>query len=163
MSDAAEETTDTQVGDAEAQDDADAAVAGDAAATTEIAPRPSADDARGWTGYRLDEIGGGNVGKIEGVFVDAENNEPEWLLARMGRFGHYTLIPGRDAVAGVKHVWVPYTRDQIRAAPKVDPSAALTAGGEREMLAHYGVMADAGRAAAIAERDAGDVTAKPLG
>ena len=129
---------------------------------TETVPRPGAADVRAWAGHRLDEIGGGNVGKIEGVFVDAESGEPEWLLARMGRFGHYTVVPARDAVEGVKHVWVPYTRDQVRAAPKVDPSAALTAAGEREMLAHYGIMADAGRAAQIAERDADDVTAKPL-
>ena len=129
--------------------------------TTELAPRPGAADVRAWAGYRLDEIGGGNVGKIEGVFVDAESGEAEWLLARMGRFGHYTLVPARDAVGGVKHVWVPYTRDQIRAAPKVDPRSDLTAGGEREMLAHYGIMADAGRAAQIAERDDGEVTANP--
>ena len=131
-------------------------------ATTEVSPRPGAADVKAWTGYRLDEIGGGNVGKIEGVFVDAESGEPEWLIARMGRFGHYTLIPGRDAVAGVKHVWVPYTRDQIRAAPKVDPRSDLSASGERALLDHYGIMAEAGRAAQIAERDADDVTAKPL-
>jgi hypothetical protein len=130
--------------------------------TTELAQPAGAAAVKAWTGYRLDEIGGGNVGKIEGAFVDAASEEPEWLIARMGRFGHYTLIPGRDAVEGVKHVWVPYTRDQIRAAPKVDPRAELTAGGERELLAHYGIMADAGRAAQIADRDADDVTAKPL-
>jgi hypothetical protein len=123
--------------------------------------RPSAEEARGWIGYRLDEVGGSHVGKVEGLFVDDSSGGPEWLLARMGRFGHYTLIPARDAVAGVKHIWVPYTRDQIRAAPKVDPSASLTADGEREMLRHYGVMADAGRGAAIAERDADEVTARP--
>ena len=130
--------------------------------TTELAPRPGGAEVKAWTGYRLDEIGGGNVGKIEGVFVDAEGGDAEWLLARMGRFGHYTLIPARDAVAGVKHVWVPYSRDQIRAAPKVDPRSGMTAGGERELLTHYGIMADAGRAAQIAERDADEVTAKPL-
>lgn len=129
--------------------------------TTELAPRLGVSDVRSWSGYRLDEIGGANVGKVEGLFVDGESGEPEWLLARMGRFGHYTLVPARDAVGGVKHVWVPYTRDQIRAAPKVDPRSELTAGGEREMLAHYGIMADAGRAAQIAERDAAEVTARP--
>ena len=117
---------------------------------------------RGWIGHRLDEIGGANVGKIDGIFIDQATHEPEWLLARMGRFGHHTLIPARDAVEGVKRVWVPYTRDQIRRAPKANTSASLTAGAERELLAHYGVMADAGRGAAIAERDAAEVTAKPL-
>ena len=123
--------------------------------------RPGADEVRGWIGYRLDEVGGSHVGKVEGLFVDESSGEPEWLLARMGRFGHYTLVPARDAVGGVKHVWVPYTRDQIRAAPKVDPSSSLTANGEREMLRHYGVMADAGRGATLAERDDDDVTARP--
>ena len=66
---------------------------------------------RAWTGHRLDEISGGRVGRVEGVFVDESSGAPEWLLARMGRFGHYTLIPGRDAVEGVGHVWVPYSRD----------------------------------------------------
>ena len=116
---------------------------------------------RSWIGDRLDEIAGANVGKIDGVFVDAESGEPEWIVARMGRFGHHTLIPARDAVAGVKRVWVPYTRDQIRQAPKADPRAALTAAAERALLAHFGIMADAGRGAAIASRDDGDVTAKP--
>jgi hypothetical protein len=131
------------------------------AESSETIPRPSAEVVRGWIGYRLDEIGGQNVGKIEGAFVDQESGEPEWLLARMGRFGHYTLVPGRDAVAGVKHVWVPYTRDQIRRGPKVDPAASLTASGERELLAHYGIMAEAGRGAAIADRDEDEVTARP--
>jgi hypothetical protein len=129
-------------------------------ATTEI-PRPGADDIRGWVGHRLDEIGGTNVGKIDGVFVDEETGEAEWLLARMGRFGHHTLVPARDAVEGVKRVWVPYTRDQIRQAPKAEPSAPLTAGAERALLAHFGIVADAGRAAQVSERDEADVTAKP--
>ena len=123
--------------------------------------RPGVDQIRAWVGHRLDEIGGGNVGKIDGVFVDEESGEPEWLLARMGRFGHHTLVPARDAVEGVKRVWVPYTRDQIRRGPKANTSAPLTAAAERELLAHYGIMADAGRGAAIAERDDAEVTATP--
>ena len=90
---------------------------------SETIPRPGADEVRSWIGDRLDELAGANVGKIDGVFVDAESGEPEWIVVRMGRFGHHTLIPARDAVAGVKRVWVPYTRDQIRQAPKADPGS----------------------------------------
>jgi hypothetical protein len=129
--------------------------------TTETAARPSLDAVRAWVGFRLDEIAGASVGKVEGVFVDASGDEPVWLLARMGRFGHYTLVPGRDAVAGVGRVWVPYTRDQIRRAPKVNASQPLTADAERQLLAHYGIASEAGRVSEIADRDAGDVTAKP--
>ncbi len=132
----------------------------DAAEPETVAPA-SAEEIRAWVGHRLDEIGGANVGKIDGVFVDETTGEPEWLLARMGRFGHHTLVPARDAVEGVKRVWVPYTRDQIRRAPKANTSAPLSAAAERELLAHFGILADAGRGAAIAERDDAEVTAKP--
>jgi hypothetical protein len=120
-----------------------------------------ADQVRAWGGHRLDEIGGAGVGKVEGVFVDEQTGKPEWLLARMGRFGHHTLVPARDAVEGVERVWVPYTRDQIRAAPKVTPSKPLGRETERELLTHYGIAADAGRFAELEKRPADAVTARP--
>jgi hypothetical protein len=128
---------------------------------TETASRPSAEEMRAWAGFRLDEIAGSAVGKVEGTFVDADGGDPVWLVARMGRFGHHTLVAGRDAVAGVGRVWVPYTRDQIRRAPTVNPSEPLTADAERQLLEHYRIAADNGRATEIAGRDATDVTAKP--
>jgi len=125
-------------------------------------PAPSVDEVRGWVGLRLDEIAGAGVGRVEGVFVDDSTGEPVWLLARMGRFGHHTLVPGRDAVEGVGRVWVPYTRDQIRRAPKAQMSVPLRAEAERQLLEHYRIDSEAGRAAEIADRDATDVTAKPI-
>jgi hypothetical protein len=129
---------------------------------SETLPPPGADEVRAWVGLRLDEIAGAGVGKLEGVFVDEDSGEPVWLLARMGRFGHHTLVPGRDAVEGVGKVWVPYTRDQIRRAPKVQPSVELTAEAERQLLEHYRIGSEAGRAAEIADRDPTAVTAKPV-
>jgi hypothetical protein len=130
-------------------------------AETQAETRPSLEEVVGWAGHKLDDIGGGNVGKVEGTYVDAESGRPEWLLSRMGRFGHYCLVPARDAVAGVGHVWVPYTRDQIRRAPKIEPKSGLTREREGELLAFYGVGGEAGRAADIASRDPQEVTAKP--
>jgi hypothetical protein len=123
--------------------------------------RLALDEARSLTGQKLDEIGGATVGRIEGVYVDAEGGQPEWLLARMGRFGHYTLVPARDAVGGAGHVWIPYTRDQVRRAPKVDSGSTLSAGQEKQLLSHYGIGTEAGRAAEIANRDDAAVSAKP--
>lgn len=127
----------------------------------EAPERPTLDEIHAWKGHRLDEIGGGGVGKVEGVFVDAESGEPEWILARMGRFGHHTLVPARDAVEGVGHVWVPYSRAVIRRAPKVDPVSSLTASAERSLLAHYGVAGPAGRAAQLDEREPETVSVRP--
>jgi hypothetical protein len=116
---------------------------------------------KGWTGYRLDGIGGGGIGKVEDAFVDAAGGAPVWLLARMGRFGHHTLVPARDAVEGVGRVWVPYGRDQIRGAPKVDPSTPLTAAAERALCAHYGIERGAGRSGELEGRGDTEVTARP--
>ena len=129
--------------------------------TTGVEEPAVAERVRDWTGHRLDEMGGSGIGKLEGAFVDETTGEAVWLLARMGRFGHHTMVPARDAVEGVGRVWVPYTRDQIRRAPKVDPSAPLTAAAERELLAHYGVAGgDAGRAGELDRREDGAVTAR---
>jgi hypothetical protein len=119
------------------------------------------DDVREWSGHRLDAIEGKSVGRVEGVLVDAESGRPEWLLARMGRFGHHTLVPARDAVEGVGHVWVPYTRDQIRRGAKVEPGGSLSAAKERELLAHYGIAAEAGRFAELGERGPEAISARP--
>jgi len=86
-------------------------------------------------GYKLDEMGGAQVGRIEGK----ASGRVEWLVARMGRFGHYCLVPARDAVAANGRAWVPYTRDQIRRAPRVEPKAPLESVSEQAVLEHYGL------------------------
>jgi hypothetical protein len=119
------------------------------------------EDARGWSGLRLDELGGDTVGRIAGVLVDDHTGEPEWLLARIGRFGNHTVVPARDAVEGVGHVWVPYSREQIRRAPKMEPGASLTGEAERRLLSHYGIAGNAGRHAELDAGSADAVTARP--
>ena len=115
-----------------------------------------------WKGLRLDEMGGVQVGRVEGSFVDDVTGRVEWLMARMGRFGHYCLVPARDAVTANGRAWVPYTRDQIRRAPRVQPGKPLERESEQMMLDHYGIgKAATGRSAELAEREAGTKTVHP--
>jgi hypothetical protein len=134
-------------------------------ATPEPSPgseRLGADEVQAWKGFKLGDMEGATVGRVEGAYVDSESGEPEWLLARMGKFGHHCLIPARDAVAAGGHIWVPYTRDQVRKAPRQDPGKPLEREAEQQLLAYYGVGAgEAGRGADLAQRDAGAVTARP--
>lgn len=132
-----------------------------AGAGAEAPGRPGAEQVRAWIGHRLDEIGGASVGRVDGMFLDVVTDRPEWLLARMGRFGHHTLVPARDAVEGVGRVWIPYSREVIRRAPKADPVAALTAATERELLEHYAIAGAAGRAAELDGRDPNAVSVRP--
>jgi len=119
-------------------------------------------EAQGWKGHKLDDLGGATVGKVEGVYVDAGSGRPEWLLARMGRFGHHCLVPARDAVAAAGHVWVPYSRDKIRKAPRQSPEKELERESEQTLLDYYGVgTGEVGRGSDLAESEAGAVTARP--
>ncbi|MGH2961968.1 MAG: PRC-barrel domain-containing protein [Solirubrobacterales bacterium] len=118
--------------------------------------RPGVEEITRWVGARLDEIGGASVGRIEGAYVDAQSGEPVWLLVRVGRFGRRCLVPARDAVAGAGHVWVPYPRDLLRGAPRVEPGEPLDIERERELSSHYGFP----RAAELADRPPGAVTSR---
>ena len=91
-----------------------------------------------WAGFALDDVRGVGVGRIEALLHGEDG--AAWLLARMGRFGHHTAVPARDAVEGVERVWVPYSRDLIRSAPKVDAVETIDPLMERELVAHYGVI-----------------------
>jgi hypothetical protein len=130
--------------------------------TTEADPTlPDTGEALGWTGAKLDELTGGSVGRVEGVLVDSESGDPKWLLVRMGRFGHHTVLPFSHAVGGVGRVWAPYDRETVRQAPRVDAGQPLTRERELELCAFYGMGEGSGRGAEIAGRDEGSVTAEP--
>ena len=125
-------------------------------------PRPDAEAIRRWAKHRLDDRSGTHVGRVEGLYKDERTGEPAWLVARMGRIGHYAVIPASDAVEGAAHVWVPFTREQIRRAPRIDTDAPLTVATEREILTHYELGAPAGRMAALAGLGEAEVSARRL-
>ena len=87
----------------------------------------------GWAGLRLDGTDG-QLGKIASVAGDG----PEWLLVRLGRLGGTTAVPAAEAVEGAGSVWVPYPRDVVRKAPKVEPGE-LNEATERGLREHYGL------------------------
>lgn len=122
--------------------------------------RNSLGELRGWRGYRLDEMTGAAAGSVRGVYVDARSGEPLWLLVRMGRFGHFCLVPARHAVAAAKRVWVPYTRETMRSAPRIEPGEDLPLERERELLRHYGA-AGGKRDGELERRPSGEVSCRP--
>jgi hypothetical protein len=125
-------------------------------------PQLTVDEARSWSGHKLDEQGGHSIGKVEGIYVDEKTGSPHWLHARMGRFGHHTLVPIRHAVEGIARVWVPYSRDEIRRAPRLEPGKTLDREAEQALVTHYGLDDGEGsRSAELAKREAGETTSRP--
>jgi len=117
----------------------------------------------GWLGAELAELGGDNVGQVQGIFVDADSGEPAWLIARLGRRrrARIVAVPFSNCAGAPFGVWVAQEADAIRSAPVVDPTRPLRREHELTICAHFGIGERVARAAAVASRPAGDVTATP--
>jgi hypothetical protein len=116
----------------------------------------------GWSGFEVDAIDDRGVGRVDGVFVDSEDGEPAWVVLKPGRFGREIAIPFADCAAVVDRVWVPHSWRVLRGAPVVDRSRRLTREQELAVCAYYGIGEDQGRAAGLADRPEGAVTARPV-
>ena len=127
--------------------------------------RPSAAEAMGWLGAEVAELGGSSVGQVQGIFVDADSGEPAWLVARLGRRrrARVVAIPFANCGGAPFGVWVAQEGDAIRSAPVVDPTRPLRREHELTICAHFGIGEKVGRAAAVAGREEGGITATPSG
>ena len=128
----------------------------------EADPTPAAEAMR-WIGADVAELNGDAVGQVQGLYVDAESGEPAWLIARLGRRrrARVVALPFSNCAGAPFGVWVAQEADAIRSAPVVDPTRPLRREHELTICAHFGIGEKAGRAATVAPRPAGDVTAAP--
>ena len=129
----------------------------------EPARRASTAEAMGWLGADLAELNGNSVGQVQGLFVDADSGEPAWLVARLGRRrrARVVAVPFANCAGAPFGVWVAQEADTIRSAPVVDPTRPLRREHELTICAHFGVGENAGRAAEVAPRQEGNITATP--
>ncbi|MGD9737132.1 MAG: PRC-barrel domain-containing protein [Solirubrobacterales bacterium] len=129
----------------------------------EHAAPPSAQETAGWIGASLTEVGGDRVGSVDGFYVDSESGEPVWLIARLGRRRgtRVVAVPIAECAGFPAGVWTAQGADALRRAPVVDPVRPLRREHELTICGHFGVGARVGRAAALAGRAEGEVTATP--
>jgi sporulation protein YlmC with PRC-barrel domain len=96
------------------------------------------DDVRGAT---MVDKEGAKIGTVEDAFLDRHTGRPAWAAVKTGLFGRkHTLVPIADAFSNPNgEVQVPFTKDQVKDAPSVDPDDELTPELERRMWEHYGL------------------------
>jgi hypothetical protein len=131
----------------------------------EAASLPSAAEVANWVGAELGEIDGATVGEVTGFFFDSSSGEPAWLIARVGRRRQARLIavPLAECAGAAFGVWVAEDAEALSTAPVVDPARPLRREHELAICAHFGIGETVGRAAAVAGRPEGAVTAGPPG
>jgi hypothetical protein len=128
--------------------------------------RTSTAEAMSWLGAEVAELSGHSIGQVQGLFVDADSGELAWVIARLGRRrrARVVVLPFANCAGAPPFgVWVAQEADTIRSAPVVDPTRPLRREHELTICAHFGIGEKVGRAAAVAPREAGDITATPLG
>jgi len=127
--------------------------------------KPTTAEAMGWLGADLAELGGSALGQVQGLFVDADSGEPAWLVARLGRRrrARVVAVPFANCAVAPFGVWVAQEADAIRSAPVVDPTRPLRREHELTICAHFGIGEKVGRAAEVAGREEGGITATPPG
>jgi len=131
----------------------------------EAAAMPSLEEAMKWVGAEVRDIDGAKVGEVEGFFVDRDSGAPVWLILRVGRRRGAKLVavPLRTCAGAAFGVWVAQEAEALSTAPVVDPARPLRREHELTICSHFGIGDRAGRAAEVAGRPEGAVTAVPPG
>ena len=98
------------------------------------------EDVQTWRGMTMVDPDGDKIGTIEDIFLDRQTGEPEWAAVKTGLFGlKRSLVPIVQAeTTDDNQVRVPFQKEQVKHAPKVEPDGDLSPDEERQLWEHYG-------------------------
>ena len=81
---------------------------------------------------------GDRIGGIGQIYLDNESGEPNWVTVKTGLFGtQESFVPLAQAEASGADVTVPYDKDTIKNAPRLDAGGSLTPEEERRLYSYY--------------------------
>ena len=104
---------------------------------------PDIDTVRTWEARTMVDRDGGRIGPIDAIYLDDQTGEPEWALVNTGLFGtKASFVPLAQATEDVGDVRVPYDKQLVKDAPRVDPDGYLSEAEERQLWRHYGLDYD---------------------
>lgn len=83
---------------------------------------------------------GQKIGTVGQVFLDDETGAPEWVTAKTGLFGtSESFIPLTEASVSGDELRVPYDKDMVKDAPRIDDSdGRLSEEEEAKLYQYYG-------------------------
>ena len=82
---------------------------------------------------------GEKIGTAGNAYIDDQTGEPEWVTVNTGLFGmNESFVPLRNAELTGDGLTVPYSKDQVKDAPNVDPDDGhLDESEEQRLFSHY--------------------------
>jgi uncharacterized protein (TIGR02271 family) len=101
---------------------------------------PDLDTVRSWQGATMVGPDGDKIGTVESIYVDDQTGQPEWALVNTGLFGaKSSFVPLAQASSSGDQVQVPYEKQLVKDAPRVDTDQHLSEAQEQQLWAHYGL------------------------
>ena len=93
----------------------------------------------GWVGREAVGEDGAKIGKVQEIYLDDQTGQPEWLAIKTGMFGSkVSFAPLAGATAEGEALRVPFSKEKVKDAPRVDVDGHLEPGEEEELYAYYG-------------------------
>jgi hypothetical protein len=97
------------------------------------------DTALAWRGKTVRDSDGEKVGTFGDVFLDQETDRPAWGGVRTGLFGRHESYVPLDRFEEVDDdLRLPFDKQLVTDAPRIEPEVALTTDEEQALFAHYG-------------------------
>ena len=92
-----------------------------------------------WHGKMLVDRDGEKIGKLQDVYVDVENDEPQFATVKEGLIGrHLTFVPLGGIKVGPDELQVAVAKEQIRSAPNIaQHGEELSKDDESALYHHY--------------------------
>lgn len=91
-------------------------------------------------GLNVVDADGHRVGPVQQVYSDDGSGVPEWITVRTGLFGtKETFVPLAGARTVDNDLRVPYAKDEIKTAPRIDADGHLEPEQEGDLYRHYGL------------------------
>lgn len=84
---------------------------------------------------------GNKIGGLGQLFLDDQTGTPEWVTVKTGMFGPAeSFVPLREAELSGSDVQVPYDKDKVKNAPRIDdPTGHLSEDEEDTLYSYYGI------------------------
>lgn len=87
---------------------------------------------------------GDKVGTVGQVYVGDRTGRPEWVTVKTGLFGmKESLVPLSGARRAGEDIHVPYAKETVKEAPRLDADEHLDPSQEKQLYQHYGLTASA--------------------
>jgi uncharacterized protein (TIGR02271 family) len=88
----------------------------------------------------------GKIGSVGQVYLDDRTGDPEWVSVRTGLFGtKESFVPLQGAELDADGLQVPFGKDQVKGAPRIDADGDLSPAEEDELYSYYGLSSTGGR------------------